>query len=118
MNNQDRKKDEVNKFLGNFKRHLTQKILKFIPNEKNKQTLIELGFTPLDIKTELLRLVYKDYISGPEADDDPNRKGDIWKFGKSISKENIYIKIKLAPDNRPICLSFHLAERELKYFFK
>ena len=118
MDNQDTKKDEVNKFLGNFKRHLTQKILKFIPNEKNKQTLIELGFTPLDVKTELLRLVYKDYMSGPEADYDPKMKGDIWKFGKNINKENIYIKIKLSPDNKPICLSFHYPERELKYFFK
>lgn len=118
MNNQDTKKDEVNKFLGNFKRHLSQKILKFITNEKNRQTLSELGFTTLDVQTELLKLVYKDYVSGPEEDEDPNRKGDIWKFGKSINKENIYIKIKLDPENRPICLSFHLAERELKYFFK
>lgn len=118
MDNEEAKKDEINKFLGNFKRHLGQKSLNFIMNEKNKQTLSEMGFTTLDVQTELLRLGYKDYISGPEADDDPSRKGDIWKFGKSINKENIYIKIKLTPDNRPICLSFHLAERELKYFFK
>jgi len=45
-------------------------------------------------------------------------KGDIWKFGKIINKENIYIKIKLTPENKPVCISFHYPERELRYFFK
>ncbi|MBN1906368.1 MAG: hypothetical protein JW927_14850 [Deltaproteobacteria bacterium] len=82
------------------------------------ESLIDMGFTIFDVQTELLKLDYKDYISGPKPDIDPKWKGDIWEFGKTINNENIYIKIKLSLDNRPVCLSFHYAEKELKFFFK
>lgn len=118
MDNEEIKKDNINKFLRNFKKHLGQRSLTFIMSEKNTQTMSDMGFTKLDVETELLKLIYKDYMSGPEADHDPKKQGDVWKFGKNINKENIYIKIKLSPDNRPVCLSFHYPERELKYFFK
>jgi hypothetical protein len=112
------KKDEVNRFLGNFKNHLSKRGLLLPMRPKNKQTLTEMGFTKLNVEQELLRLDHKDFISGPEPDDGPNMKGDIWKFGKIINKENIYIKIKLTPENKPVCISFHYPERELRYFFK
>ena len=117
MSDNDTQKEIVNRFLGNFKNHLSKKDLAFMMRDKNEQTLTEMGFTLLDVRAELLRLEYRDYISGPEPDIDPKRKGDVWEFGKNVNHEDIYIKIKLAPNNRPVCLSFHYPERDLKYFF-
>ena len=118
MSDRETQKEIVNRFLGNFKNHLSTRDLTFVMREKNEKTLTEMGFTLFDVRSELLKLDYKDYISGPEPDVDPRWKGDIWEFGKNINYEEIYIKIKLAPNNRPICLSFHYPERYLEYFFK
>lgn len=118
MKENDAQKEIVNRFLGNFKKQLSKRALLFLKRDKNMRSLTEMGFTILDVQTELIRLEYIDYISGPKPDIDPKWKGDIWEFGKTINNENIYIKIKLASDSRPVCLSFHHAEKDLKYFFK
>ena len=45
--------------------------------------------------------------------------GELWKFGKSVDKKEVYIKIsKGTGANSPICVSFHLAERKIEHPFK
>ena len=89
MDDEGNKKEEINKYLGNFKRYLSQMSYIFVMREKNKKTLSEMSFTTLDVQKELLKLEYKDYLSGPKPDEDPKRKGDIWEFGKNINKEDM-----------------------------
>ena len=106
----------MNRFLGNFKTLVTQRGLLVIPRKRNSDTIVEIGFTLLDVQNEILRLEYKDYIAGPLQDSD--RPGELWEFGKKIQHETVYVKLKLARGIKPICLSFHFPEREVSYYFK
>lgn len=118
MSDKEDQKEIINRFLENFKNHLSERGLLLVRRDKNIQTLTDMGFTLFDVRIELLRLDYRDYISGPKPDTDPTRKGDVWEFGKKIKHEDIYIKIKLTTSKKPVCLSFHYANRDLNYFFK
>ena len=61
---------------------------------------------------------WSDYIDGP-IEDTLNRKSPLWVFGKSIKGHEVYIKISMGVENlSAICISFHIAEYELKYQFK
>jgi hypothetical protein len=108
--------DGINKFLGYFKKCVTEKGLLLIQRQKNIETITKLGLTLLDIRKEILKLDYKDYISGPKEDRD--FPGEVWEFGKLIEYEDVYIKLKLKTGDKPVCLSFHRFEREAKYPFK
>jgi len=108
--------DEVNKFLGNFKKCMTDKGLLLIPRPKNMETITNLGLTLLDVRKEILKLDHMDYISGPKEDRD--FPGEVWEFGKLIEMEDVYIKLKLKTSSKPVCLSFHFFERDVKYPFK
>ena len=60
---------------------------------------------------ELFSLSVDDYCHGP--DDDRDRPGLIWVFGKRVEGMEIYIKLKLAEVGKEAiakCLSFHPAD--------
>ena len=63
-----------------------------------------------------------DAINGimlSNAEDKLNYMGELWEFGKSVDKKEVYIKIsKGTGANSPICVSFHLAERKIEHPFK
>lgn len=110
---------DVEKFL----RQLFQKIKTFglifrDDRGKNMNTLLELEITPKYRDEVIMKLQADDYIDGP-IDDTLHRLGEMWVFGKDVKGRDVYIKVsKGKPDNRAICISFHIAEHELKYKFK
>jgi hypothetical protein len=112
------KKTIINKFLGTFKNLVHKRGITIPDREKNLKTLEEMGLTKYDIQTELMKLVCEDYIDGPNQDHDPGYPGEIWEFGKKINSEEIYIKLKIASNDKPVCLSFHHTEKQINYFFK
>ncbi len=78
--------------------------------DKTGNFMIENGLTNDIICEVLLTLTLKDY-SYTDTDRDPNRKGEVWLFGKVLkpplinNETEIYIKLKL--QGRVVCLSFH-----------
>lgn len=65
-----------------------------------------------------MQLDPEDYIDGP-IEDTLHKKGEMWVFGKDIKGRDVYIKISMGISNSSaICISFHIAERTIKYKFK
>lgn len=111
-------KDDVNKFLGNFKRLIQIHSLDILwSREKNKETITALGFSRLDVIDEIKKLTYIDYSGGPRNDENDKYPGKIWEFGKIIQCKEIYIKLKLKND-KPLCMSFHFPEVTINYPLK
>lgn len=85
---------------------------------KNIQTLADLEINPLERKKYLENLQIKDYCDGPRLEN-LNGGADMWVFGKTIKKKEVYIKITLGLIGAGvICISFHLAERKMHYPLK
>jgi hypothetical protein len=85
---------------------------------KNTQALLDLEITPAARENLLRSLDWTDYSEGPKKE---NLFGgsDMWVFGKSVKDQEVYIKITLGlAGQKVICISFHLAERPMKYPFK
>lgn len=83
----------------------------FVPREAFIKTLTLLGITRRICYDELLSLSVEDYCQGPENDRD--RPGEVWVFGRHLEGKEIYIKLKLAKAGKETiakCLSFHVAE--------
>ena len=60
----------------------------------------------------------KDFKEGP-VKEELNRGADMWVFGKSIKKREVYIKITMGTiGSSVICISFHLAQHKMNYPFK
>lgn len=112
-------KDEVNRFLAQF--HTKAKIFGityFGGREKNMNTLAELGITAKFRDDIVKQLSTEDFYKGPEPNVQ-NNLGDMWVFGKIINSKDVYIKITLGlTNNSAVCMSFHIAERPIKYPFK
>ena len=89
-------RDEVQSFLEQF--HLKVRVFGILFRDdrgKNQKTLEELDIS-------------QDYVAGPVADT-LNKLGEMWIFGKSVKKREVYIKVQInAYINAPICISFHL----------
>jgi hypothetical protein len=101
----------VGRFLTEFKMVARRRGVDFVPREAFVETLTVLGITRRICYDELLSLSVEDYCQGPEEDWD--RPGEVWVFGKRYEGKEIYIKLKLARIGRETiakCLSFHLAE--------
>jgi hypothetical protein len=112
------KKAEIQKFLKEFNRVWDGTVIERL-NTKNDNTLLKLGITPIQRANEVRKLTYKNYFNGPSADRS-GRSGDIWEFGTRVKKEEIYIKLKIYQiqgNNRAKCISFHIAEKVIKYPF-
>ena len=112
-------RDEVQSFLEQF--HLKVMVFGILFRDdrgKNQKTLEELDISPAYRKEVIMNLVVQDYVAGPVADT-LNKLGEMWIFGKSVKKREVYIKVQInAYINAPICISFHLAEAPMMYPFK
>lgn len=85
---------------------------------KNLQTLLDLEISARQREEIIMQLQIEDYISGP-IEDTLHHKGGMWVFGKKVKRNDVYIKISKGIENsNAICISFHIAERPLKYKFK
>lgn len=113
------KKAEIEKFLKEFKRVWDGRVIDRL-NDKNDITLTVLGITPNQRADEIRKLSYKNYFNGPSPDR-AGKPGDWWEFGKRVKRKEVYIKLKIYKINgkkRAKCMSFHIAERPIKYPFK
>ena len=91
----------------------------FVPRQAFIETLTLLGITRRICHEELLGLSVENYCQGPEEDRD--RPGKVWVFGKSFEGKDVYIKLKIANVGKETiakCLSFHLAEFPLCFPLK
>ncbi len=85
---------------------------------KNAQTLIDLELRPIERKTILEALETKDYSEGP-LEEILYGGTDMWVFGKTIKKKEVYIKITMgAMNSGVICISLHLAQHKMNYPLK
>ncbi|MEJ6982439.1 hypothetical protein WG906_18380 [Pedobacter sp. P351] len=110
-------KAEVEQFLNDFKAKLSVFGVIFTNREKNFNTLVVLELTTANRAQLLEELKVDDYYKGPTQD--YNNGPELWEFGKKIKQKEVYIKITIGQSNRPvICISFHIAERTIKYPFK
>lgn len=112
-------KKEVECFLSQFNQKVKVFGLVFRDDRgKNIQTLLELEITPKYREDIIMQLDPEDYIDGP-IEDTLHKKGEMWVFGKDIKGRDVYIKISMGISNSSaICISFHIAERTIKYKFK
>lgn len=85
---------------------------------KNQKALEELEIVPAYRRIIIENLKAEDYLEGSVIDT-LNRLGELWVFGKDVKGREVYIKISLGlQDSQTICISFHIAEHQLKYPFK
>ena len=110
---------EVNVFLKDFKTKMgIWDVLFRDERGKNAQALAVLELTPNERKVILEGLTAKDYSQGP-IKEILYGGSDMWVFGKTIKKQEVYIKITLgAIGASVICISFHLAEHKMQYPLK
>lgn len=97
--------------------------------QKNKDTLLRLGFTARDVRTVAEDLSYEDYYRGPNTNNSGNvpvkmKNSEMWEFGKLITGNEVlevYIKFSFVEDdNGPFtcCVSFHEPEQTISYPLK
>lgn len=80
--------------------------------------MIDLELRPIERKAILETLEYKDYSEGP-LEEKLYGGADMWVFGKTIKKREVYIKITMgAMGCSVICISFHLAQHKMQYPLK
>lgn len=107
---------EVESFLKDFKEKMKFWDVLFRDDRgKNTQALVDLELLPIDRKAILETLETKDYSEGP-LEEKLYGGADMWIFGKTIKKQEVYIKITMgAMESSVICISFHLAQHKMKY---
>ncbi|MDP3928911.1 MAG: toxin [Bacteroidota bacterium] len=85
---------------------------------KNAQALVDLELRPIERKAILEALETKDYSEGP-LEEKLYGGADMWVFGKTVKKKEVYIKITMgALGSSVICISFHLAQHKMQYPLK
>ena len=85
---------------------------------KNAQAMIDLELRPIERKAILEALETKDYSEGP-LEEKLYGGADMWVFGKTVKKKEVYIKITMgAMSSSVICISFHLAQYKMNYPLK
>lgn len=112
-------KSEVSIFLMNFKEKMKFWDVLFRDDRgKNSKTLLELELRPIERKTILEKLEITDYCDGP-IEEKLYGGSDMWVFGKTIKKREVYIKITMGiQGSSVVCISFHLAEHKMNYPLK
>lgn len=112
-------KQEVEKFLNEL--HEKMKIWDvFFRDErgKNTQTLADLEIRSTDRIKIIKEITLNDYSEGP-LEEKLYRGNSMWIFGKEVKSKEVYIKISIgAPSSRVLCISFHIADRQMNYPFK
>jgi hypothetical protein len=111
-----RTKAEVASFLKDFKEKMKFWDVLFRDDRgKNAQALVDLELRPIERKAILEALETKDYSDGP-IEEKLYGGADMWVFGKTVKKNEVYIKITMGtPGHSVICISFHLAEQKMYY---
>ncbi len=111
--------DLVKQFLNDF--HQKMKVWEIVfrdDRSKNTQALLDLELTSKQRIEVIQSLSIEDYSEGPYTDN-LNNLGEMWVFGKKVKGVEIYIKISMGSKSSPvICISFHPAEKSLKYPLK
>lgn len=112
-------KEEIISFLKTFKEKMQIWDVIFRDERgKNTQALVDLEFRPVDRKVALENLELADYSQGP-IEEKLYGGSDMWVFGKTIKKKEVYIKITIgAFGGSVICISFHLAEHKMRHPYK
>ena len=110
---------EIAAFLNDFKAKMKIWDVLFRDERgKNAQALVALELRPNERKAVLEALTANDYSQGP-LEESLYGGSDMWVFGKTIKKQEVYIKITLgAMGCSVICISFHLAEHKMHYPLK
>ena len=110
---------EVAAFLKDFKVKMNFWDVLFRDDRgKNTQALVDLELRTIERKTILEALETKDYSEGPLTEI-LYGGADMWVFGKTIKKKEVYIKITMgAMSSSVICISFHLAKHKMNYPLK
>lgn len=113
------KKIDVELFLKNFKEKMKiWSILYRDDRGKNTATLTALEIRPIDRTKVLENLEVPDYSEGPKPEV-LYSGADMWVFGTTIKKKEIYIKITMGMNRSSVlCISFHIAEQTMNYPFK
>lgn len=113
---------EINDYLKGVQTALPRNFILW-NTDKNKRTLLELGYDKKLVGQELSSMVNLDYSEGPSQDKDS--LNEYWVFGKIIQGKEIYIKIKMVNRNNQgeevdtlVCMSFHFSEKCLNYPYK
>lgn len=110
-------RSRVRQFLLEFKKAVEDHGVYLIPRHDCIEVLRHLRLTQRNLEEELLSLSVEDYSTGPEKD--RGVPGELWVFGRVISGQEVYVKVKLMTDDagtrRAKCISFHIAARPLKY---
>ena len=110
---------EVISFLKDFKEKMKFWDVLFRDDRgKNSQTLIDLELRPIERKAILEALETKDYSEGP-MEEKLYGGADMWVFGKTVKKKEVYIKITMgAMGSSVICISFHVSQHKMNYPLK
>lgn len=111
-------KEEVKRYLHDFKLLAKVSGIVFIEREKNLNALFELGITAKIREEIIMDLKVENFYRGPSVDKDrPQFK--LWEFGVQWNKyEEIYIKLSTRQEqNCPVCISFHKADFKIDYPF-
>jgi len=111
--------EKVASFLKQFKEKMRFWSILFRDERgKNTQALVDLELRPIDRRKILEDLEVKDYSQGP-IEEILYGGSDMWIFGKTVKKKEVYIKITLGNEGSSvICISFHLAEHKMQYPLK
>lgn len=112
-------KEEVRKFLLDFKQTAAGSGIDLVPRQGTLETLRFLGLTKRNLEETLLELSVADYCAGPKPDRD--RPGEIWEFGTNVDGYEVYIKLKVADVGTlriAKCISFHIASRPIRYPYR
>jgi hypothetical protein len=113
-------KEGVKSFLKRLKAKIAlYDILYEDDRPKNTQTLATLELKPYERDEIVKNLSVNDYSEGPKPEDFFGGDSEMYVFGKTVKKQEIYIKVTLGqPNNSVICISFHISEYPMDYPFK
>jgi hypothetical protein len=112
-------REQVERFLTDFKEVAGSEGGWYLAR-RNLNPLSDLGLTEALAKMEVMDLSVSDYCEGPIGDDNPRERGNVYVFGKDMEANEAYIKLKIAYTGEQKiakCLSFHRAEKRLRYPF-
>ena len=89
----------------------------FVQTNRNKKSLFDIFSIKIELDGMPSDMLFHsdDYVETLSAD----FFNEMWVFGKDMDGTELYIKIALGqPNNRTICISFHLAEHPIQYIYK
>ena len=116
-------KGAVEQFLNNTKEILNDKgfdvknnfylkeVREQTGDDRNRTTMLELGYNRQDVIDEIKKLSVKDYKE-TVIDNMPGRKNPFYCFVKFIEIDQVYIKFKLSEvkGKQIFCVSFHFVD--------